>query len=64
MALFKVKANNFNANFVKINVFKSFKYNAKLLEETNTHPISNNNNGILKNVSLAVPLKYLSKFWR
>ena len=35
-------------------------YKAKLLENTE----ADNTNGILKNPTIAVPLKYLSHFWR
>ena len=37
--------------------FKSFLYNTKLIGSTAA-------NGILENVTIAVPLKYLSNFWR
>ena len=40
--------------------FKSFKYKAKLLGNT----IANGLNRILKDTTIAVPLKYLSNFWR
>ena len=42
---------------------QSFKYKAKLLKHTVSHPYPNRNNGILKNPKFAVPLKYLSNFW-
>ena len=41
------------------NDFKSFKYKAKLLENTEADWA----NEILKNATIAVPLKYLSNFW-
>ena len=44
--------------------FKSFKYKAKLLGNTFAQPNPNQTNGILKNATIAVPLKYLSNFWR
>ena len=43
-----------------IEAFKSFKYKAKLLGNT----IANGLNRILKDTTIAVPLKYLSNFWR
>ena len=39
-------------------------YKAKLLENIVAHDAQNQANGILKNATLAVPLKYLSNFWR
>ena len=46
------------------NNFKSFECKAKLLETTVAQAIPNEANGILKNVTIAVLLKYLSNFWR
>ena len=40
-----------------------FRHKAKLLENTAAKD-DNPANGILKNAIIAVPLKYLSKFWR
>ena len=40
--------------------FKSFKYKAKLLGNR----VADGANEILKNAAIAVPLKYLSSFWR
>ena len=40
------------------NAFKSFKYKAKLLKNTESHGV----NGILKNTTIALPLMYLSNF--
>ena len=51
-------ATNFDSDIAK-NVFKSFKYKDKLLEST----VLDGNNSIL-NAVIAVPLKYLSFFWR
>ena len=48
----KDEANNDN--------FKSFKYKAKLLGNT----AADGANGILRNAAIAIPLKYLSCFWR
>ena len=53
----------FNAGIVNGN-FKSFKYKAKLCGNTVAQPASNAANGILKKTAIAVPLKYLSNFWR
>ena len=39
-------------------IFKSFEYKIKLSRNTE----SDGNNGILKNATIAVPLKYLSNF--
>ena len=60
----KGEANNFNANIVHNVAFKSFVYKTKLVEETEAQPAPNNNNGVLKNAKIAVPLKFLSKFWK
>ena len=54
----KDEATDFNADIVNDNNFKSFKYKAKLLGKTIA--LANNAaNGILKNATFAVPLKYL-----
>ena len=55
---------NFNADISNTNDFKSFKYKAKLLENTVAQPAPNAANGIIKNATIAVPLKYLSNFWK
>ena len=58
----KDEATNFNADIVSDN-FKSFKYKPKLLG--NTVALADNAaNGILKNATIVVPLKYLSNFCR
>ena len=44
----KNEATNFNANIGNNNVFKSFKYKTKLLQNTIAQPASYNNDGILK----------------
>ena len=54
------EATDFNAAIANDDNFKSFKYKAKLLGNTE----ANGANGILKNGTKAVPLKYLSNFWR
>ena len=51
---------NFNTDIANINNFKSFKYKTKLLKKTE----ADGENGILRNTTIAVPLKYLSNFWR
>ena len=55
----KDEATNSNADFANCIKFKSFEYKAELL---NTE--ADVNNGILKTATIAVPLKYLSNFWR
>ena len=57
---YKDEAINVNADITNTNNFKSIKDKAKLLGTTE----ANNANGILKNATIAVPLKYLSNFWR
>ena len=56
----KDEATNFNTDTEDNNNFKSFKYKAKLLENTEI----NGANRILKNAIIAVLLKYLSNFWK
>ena len=51
---------NFNNDIASTNDFKSFKYNAKFLGNT----VKDWVNGVLKNPTIAAPLKYLSHFWR
>ena len=60
----KNEATDFNADIANTDNFKSFKYKAKLLEKTVAQPEANAGNGILRNATIAVPLKYLSNFWR
>ena len=59
----KDETTNFNANIANTDNFKSFKYKAKLLGNTEAHD-DNAANGVLKNATIALPLKYLSNFWR
>ena len=59
----KDEATDFNKNIASTDNFKSFKYKAKLLWNTEAQA-DNAVNGILKSVTIAVPLKYLSNFWR
>ena len=56
----KDEATNFNADIVNRNNFKFFNYKAKLLGNSE----ADGNNGILKNATIALPLKYLRNFWR
>ena len=42
----------------------TFKYKTKLLGNTVANSAPNQSNGILKNATILVPLKYLSNFWR
>ena len=56
----KDEATNFNNNIANTNNFKSFMYKAKLLGKAE----ADGDNGVLKNATIAVPLKYLSNFWR
>ena len=55
-------ATNLNADIENTNAFKSFKYKAKFLGDTVAQPAPNQGNGILKNATIVVPLKYLCKF--
>ena len=56
----KDEATNFNVDIANSNNFKTFVYKDKLLEDTE----GGGDNGIFKNATVAVPLKYLSNFWR
>ena len=56
----KDEATNFNANIVDGNVSTYYKYKTKLFG----HTVVDEVNGILKNTTIAVPLKYLSNFLR
>ena len=56
----KDDATDFNADIANTNNFKSFMYKPKLLENTE----ADGGNGILKTATVAVPLKYLSNFWK
>ena len=59
----KDEATDFNNNIASTDNFKSFKYKAKLLWNTEAQA-DNAVNGILKNATIAVLLKYLNNFWR
>ena len=39
-------------------------YKSKLLQNTVAQPGANAANGMLRNTTIAVPLEYLSNFWR
>ena len=56
------EATDLNNNIASTDDFKSFKYKAKLLGNTDAQPNSNNTNEILKNAAITVSLKYLSNF--
>ena len=59
----KDEATNFNSHIANTNKFRSFKYKGKLLGNTVAQDAPNQANGILKNATIAVPLRYLSNFW-
>ena len=59
----KDEATNFNACVENNNVYKSFEYKAKILGNTVAQPAPNQANRILKNTTIAVPLKYLRNLW-
>ena len=54
---------DFNEDIVNDDNFESFKYKAKLLGNT-VAQADNTVNGIIKNATIAMPLKYLINFWR
>ena len=58
----KDETTNFNSNIANTNDFKSLKCKAKLLASTVAQPAVNATNGILKNATVVVLLKYLSNF--
>ena len=55
----KNEATNFNNNVANTNALKFLKYKTMLFKTT----LFDNNNRILGNSTIAVPLKYLSNFW-
>ena len=55
----KNEATNFNNNIANTNPLKFLKYKTMLFKTT----LFDNNNRILRNSTIAVPLKYLSNFW-
>ena len=58
----KDEKSNFNINIENTNSFKSFKHKASLLGNTVAQPAPNAVNGILRNATIVVPLKYLNNF--
>ena len=62
----KDEGNNFNADIANDDNFSSkyFKYKAKLFGNTISPTALKAANGILKNTTIAVPLKFLSILWR
>ena len=60
----KSEAKNFNNNITNTDNFKTFKYKAKSLENTVAQPAPNAANGILRNGTIAVLLKYSDNFGR
>ena len=58
------EATSFNDDVANTNNFKSFNYKVKFLGNTVAQDAPNQAKGILKNTTIAVPLKYLSYFWR
>ena len=55
----KDEVTDFSVDIANTDNFKYFMYKAKLLENT----VVGGANGILKNGTIALPLKYLSNFW-
>ena len=60
----KDEVTSFINDIVNTNSFKSFKYKAILLGKIVAQLNPDEANGILRNASIAVPLKYVSNFWR
>ena len=58
------EATNFDVDIAINNNLKSFENKAKLLEIAVVQATPNEANEILKNTTIAVPLKYLNNFWR
>ena len=63
LSFYSKDRNDFNVDIANTNNFKSRKYKAKLLGNTAAQA-DDAANGILKDATIAVPLKYLSNFWR
>ena len=53
---------NFNADIANNAAFKFCKYEIKLLEDTVAQSAPDNGDGILKNATIAIPVKYVSNF--
>ena len=60
----KDEVTNFNANIANTDNLKSFEYKAILFRNIDAQNDNNAANGILKNATIAVPLKYIGNFWR
>ena len=60
MVFSKDKATNFDAYIANNDTFRSFKYNAELLGNTDADEAKRN----LRNTTITEPLKYISNFWR
>ena len=60
----KDEVTNFNANIANTDNLKSFEYKAILFRNIDAQNDNNPANGILKNATIAVPLKYIGNFWR
>ena len=58
------RATYFNTDIANNDNFKSFKYNVELWGNTAAQPAPNAANRILKNATVAVPLKHLSNLLR
>ena len=61
--ILKDESTTFKADIAYNNNFESFDYKTKLLKDMLAQSAPNNNNGILKNATTAMPLKFLSNFW-
>ena len=59
----KNEATNINANIANTNNFKCFEYKAISLGNTEAQSNLNEANEAIENVTVAVSLKYLRKFW-
>ena len=60
----KDEVTNFNANIANTDNLRSFEYKAILFRNIDAQNDNNAANGILKNATIAVPLKYIGNFWR
>ena len=58
----KDEVTNYNNGISTTDDFRSFKYKAELLGNTVAQTAPNQTNAILKNITIAVPLNYLSNF--
>ena len=60
----KDEAANFNYDIANTNAFKSSEYKDKSIAATHAQLTPSDNNAILKNSTITIPLKYLINFWR